>query len=386
MIAACQPLSAPDASGAGHVISSPQPSADDVLFTSASGAAVEADAFETFISEEIARLDMQGLSLALIDDGEIVFHTARGTANVDTGEGVSDASIFEAASLSKPVFAYFALKMVDQGIIELDRPLHEYLPMEEFEADRRYEQVTARMVLSHTTGFPNWRWFDPAPEDMNLPRGTMYMKNDPGVFGYSGEGYNYLAKVIAHETGHDLTTLDQLFQDVVADPLGMTHSAFVQTDYIARHKVMGHVDGKTTDFGWPRSFPDDTPQTFGAAGRLHTDAVDYARFIIALINEEGLSPALFDEMFAAQSQVPLDSEMHDVTGDTAWGLGLAIEPTPFGLRYEHGGNNNNFQAGMMVFRERGLGYVFMTNGNKGQAFDDALQHFVTLGEKPRADE
>ncbi len=73
---------------------------------------------------------MQGLSLALIDDGEIVFHTARGTANVDTGEGVSDASIFEAASLSKPVFAYFALKMVDQGIIELDRPLHEYLPME----------------------------------------------------------------------------------------------------------------------------------------------------------------------------------------------------------------------------------------------------------------
>ncbi len=359
---------------AGH----PSP-AQYTSMTTASGKMVALSDLDAFIDQQMHDLDMPGLSIAVISDGQIVYHRAKGVANLDTGQAVDDSSIFEAASLSKPVFAYFTLRLVDKGVLELDKPLHEYLPMAELEYDSRYHAVTARMVLDHTTGFPNWRWFDPAPTERNIKRGTMYMKRDPGTFGYSGEGYNYLALVIAHQTGRDMTTLDALFQDDVAKPLGMAHSAFIKTDFISEHKVSGHVNGKVSDEGWPRSFPDDTPQTFGAAGRLHTNAYDYARFIVALMNEEGLSPELSKDMRSEQAHIPEDSQTRKLTGETAWGLGIAIEPTPYGTRYEHGGNNGAFQSGMMFFKDKKLGYVFMTNSDRGEAFNRVFEKYMTEG-------
>ncbi|WP_051882290.1 serine hydrolase domain-containing protein [Parvularcula oceani] len=345
----------------------------------ASGARVTLDQIDAFIDAQMADLDMPGLSLAIFEDGEIVYSAAKGAANRDTGEAVTEASVFEAASLSKPVFAFLVLQLVDEGVLDLDRPLHEYLPFEELEEDGRYKSVTARMVLSHRTGFPNWRWFDPIPEGRGIAHGEMYQKAAPGTFAYSGEGYNYLAKVVAQLTGHDLTTLDALYQERIAEPLGLDCSSFVRTSCVAGRKVMGHQEGAVKDFGWPRTFPDDTPQTFGAAGRLHTSAEDYARVLMALIDGWRLSPETRAEMLRPQGEVPLDSEMHKATGATAWGLGIAIEPTPFGTRYEHGGNNNNFQSGMMFFEEGGPGYVFMTNSDTGTDFDRRLQRFITHG-------
>ncbi|NOX70837.1 MAG: beta-lactamase family protein, partial [Gammaproteobacteria bacterium] len=330
-------------------------------FVSANGTVVARAELDAFVDRQMADLDMPGLSIAVISDGEIVYTRATGIANRDTGSAVDEDSIFEAASLSKPVFAYFVLRLVGKGVLNLDVPLHTYLPMEELAYDPRYRSVTARMVLSHTTGFPNWRWFDPAPVERNIERGTMYMKRNPGEFGYSGEGYNYLAEVIAHLTNNDMTTIDDLFQEEVAKPLGMQHSAFVRTGFIGEHKVSGHKQGKVADDRWPRSFPDDTPLTFGAAGRLHTNAQDYALFMTGMIEGRGLRPELRNEFFKEQSRLPEDSETRRLTGETAWGLGIAIEPTPYGIRYEHGGNNGNFQSGMMVFLESGLGFVFFTN-------------------------
>jgi CubicO group peptidase (beta-lactamase class C family) len=326
----------------------------------------------------MADLDMPGLSIAIFADDEIIYSAAKGVANLDTGEAVTEASVFQAASLSKPVFAYLTLQLVDDGVLDLDRPLHEYLPFGELEEDGRYKVVTARMVLSHQTGFPNWRWFDPIPEGRGIEHGEMYQGSDPGTFTYSGEGYNYLAKVVAHLTGHDLTTLDTLYQEGIAEPLGLDCSSFVRTPCVAERQVMGHQDGAVKDFGWPRSFPDDTPQTFGAAGRLYTNADDYAKMIMALIDGWKLSDEARTEMLQPHTDLSLDSEMHRVTGATAWGLGLALEPTPFGTRYEHG-SNNNFQSGMMFFEDRGIGYVFMTNSDTGVAFDERLQRFVTRG-------
>lgn len=327
----------------------------------------------------MVELDMPGLSVVVFDDNETVYQAARGVANLDTGEPVSDQSVFEAASLSKPVFAYFVLSLVEAGVLDLDRPLYEYLPMPELEEDGRYRVVTARMALSHQTGFPNWRWFDPAPETWGIPRGTMYMKREPGTFGYSGEGYNYLALVIADLTGRDLTTLDELYQENVVVPLGMACSSFVRSTCVRERKVMGHRDGAVSDDGWPRSFPNDTPQTFGAAGRLHTNAQDYARFMIALIEGEELQKPLRDEMLTEQIDLPEDSDTRRITGQTAWGLGIAIRPTRYGVRHEHGGNNGDFQSGMMFFADRGLGHVFLTNSDKGQEFGDALARFMTEG-------
>lgn len=126
-------------------------------FLSANGTTITLSELDLFIDQQMETLTMPGLSIAVISDGEIVYHRAKGIANMATGEAVDEKSIFESASLSKPVFAYFALRLVDKGVLDLDKPLHEYLPMEELEYDPRYHKVTARMALSHTTGFPNWR-------------------------------------------------------------------------------------------------------------------------------------------------------------------------------------------------------------------------------------
>ncbi len=346
---------------------------------SASGTKIELSGLDQFVDQQMGSLAMPGLSIAVISNGEVVYYRSKGVSNLDSGLAVDKDSIFEAASLSKPVFAYFVLRLVDKGVLDLDQPLYEYLRMNELEYDPRYHQVTARMVLSHTAGFPNWRWFDPAPAERNIERGKMYMKHNPGTFGYSGEGYNYLALVIAHLSKHNMTTIDTLFQHEVATPLGMQNSSFIKTEFIGKHKVSGHRDGKLSNDGWPRSFPEDTPLTFGAAGRLHTNALDYARFMIALIEGEGLTPLLQEEMFKPQAQIPVDSETRQLTGETAWGLGIAIEPTPYGIRYEHGGNNGGFQSGMMLFRDKKLGYVFMTNSDKGEEFNRELERYITEG-------
>src|SRR4029079_2261464 len=98
-----------------------------------------------------------GLSVGLIRHGEVVWHRGFGVKNVQTGDLVTDDTVFEAASLSKSVFAYAVLKLVDQAVIDLDRPLSQYLPSLYAPAeDPRLSLITARHVLTHTTGLQNW--------------------------------------------------------------------------------------------------------------------------------------------------------------------------------------------------------------------------------------
>lgn len=114
---------------------------------------------------------------------------------------VDDQSIFEAASMSKTVFTYFVLKMVDKKLLDLDTPLYRYFPYKDIEKNERYKLITAWMVLSHTTGFPNWRYFDKRDEN-RYKYGELYLKFTPGTeFAYSREGYRYLSLVIAHLNG-----------------------------------------------------------------------------------------------------------------------------------------------------------------------------------------
>lgn len=114
-------------------------------------------ALDNFIAEQMASLQLPGLSVAIINDGKIVYQRALGQANMETNSIVKEGSIFEAASLSKPVFSGFVLKMAEQGKLNLDTPLYKYLPYPDIENDERYKLITARMVLTHKTGFPNWR-------------------------------------------------------------------------------------------------------------------------------------------------------------------------------------------------------------------------------------
>jgi CubicO group peptidase (beta-lactamase class C family) len=136
-------------------------------------------------------LNIPGLSIAVINDSKVVYHQTFGYANLEKQLPVTDKTIFEGASLSKSVFAFFVMKFVEEGKLDLDKPLYEYLPYPEIAHDDRYKQITGRMVLSHRSGYPNWRENE---EDDKLK-----IKLEPGTnYEYSGEGYQYLAMVLKH--------------------------------------------------------------------------------------------------------------------------------------------------------------------------------------------
>ena len=182
---------------------------------------IASQALSDFLAQQMDTLGIPGLSIAFINEGKVVFSDHIGYANIETRRKLDQNSIFEAASLSKPVFAYMIMKLSERGAIELTRPLHFYLPEPSMELDQRYKNVNAIHVLGHSTGFPNWRWFDKPPDSLNIEKGSFYMISDPGKeFTYSGEGYDYLARVIASNTGNEMSDLDELFEEVVQQPLG----------------------------------------------------------------------------------------------------------------------------------------------------------------------
>jgi CubicO group peptidase (beta-lactamase class C family) len=342
-----------------------------------SGKNISEKELNSFVLRQMDSLGMPGLSIALISNSQIVYHKAFGVTNVNTKTPVDEASIFEAASLSKTAFTYLAMQMVEKGKLNLDTPLFRYMPYPDIARDDRYKLITARMVLCHTSGFPNWRYFEKPDSALHIQYGDLWIKFTPGTkFSYSGEGYYYLAQVIAYLNRLDLKTLDRLYQKEVSEPLGLMHFYFSGNDYITRHKVAGHRSGKIVERPWPTSFPTQDSSWFGSAGGLHTEALDFARFLIALMEHRGISKASLDEMLKEQVQVPKDNDANTMDGDAAWGLGIAIMPSPFGTIYEHGGNNGGFQSGFKYLKEQKTGFVFFTNCDKGSVFNKNLTTFL----------
>ena len=339
-----------------------------------SGKIISFRAMDQFLRDQLDSLELPALSVAFISDGKIVYHRTLGVTAIG-GKKTNGKSLFEAASLSKPVFAWFVMKMVEEGKLDLDKPLHQYLTFPEIAHDERYKRITARMVLSHTTGFPNWRWYDKADPKLNIKDGDMYMMHDPGIFSYSGEAYHYLGKVIAHVNGLTLKNLDSLFQRKVAIPLGMKHSYFSWHDYIGKHKVTGYKEGKVFEKRWPAAPPEEDSTYFGSASTLHTTALSYAKFLIALMKNKGLKKESIEEMLKMQSTIPKESApmWGEIKG---WGLGVAIEPTDHGNRYSHGGDNGGFQAGCLFYKEQNFGYVFFTNCDKSGGLYVRLRTFL----------
>ena len=351
-------------------------------FVALNGKTITADVFDGFLRRQMDSLGIQGLTIAVIKNDKIIYHRALGIANVDTKAKVDEQSIFEAASMSKPVFAYLVMRMVDEGKLALDTPLYRYMPYPDIERDERYKLITARIVLTHRTGFPNWRYFNRADTSLHVHFPDLYLKFTPGTaYSYSGEGFLYLAKVVAHLNSMDLQTLEPLYEKEVAVPLGMQHAWFTGNAYISQHKVSGHVNGKVQvyhDMNWPISFPNWDSSYFNPAASLHTDAVSYANFIIGLMKGEGLTKRSLDEMLKPQYPMPTElAENKNEHSDV--GLGIFMVSTPYGIRYEHGGDNTNFQAHFAWYKPQKEAYVFFLNCNRGDAFSVRLQQFLANG-------
>jgi CubicO group peptidase (beta-lactamase class C family) len=308
------------------------------------------------IEKAMNTINMQGLSIAIINKNEVVFHNVFGVANSQTKEPITNQSIFEGASLSKPIFAYFVMKMVENGTIELDKPLYEYLPHPGIapESQEDYKLITTRMVLAHQTGFPNHA--NNQPITLAFKPGTDFM--------YSGEAYQYLAAIIGIKLGVGFKKgLNQLFRKEVTQPLQMEHTSFVWDNYLDAHKVWGHdnegspTQNKPGEGRW-------NGKTFNAFSSVHSEASEYAKFIRAMLKKEGLKKSTLEEMLKEQNHFKDNNPLKQETGQTGWGLGFAQKPTPNGMMYLHTGNNHDFQAYAMFVPEKEYGLVVFTNSDK----------------------
>lgn len=326
---------------------------DDLCIKALNGKSIYKSELTANIKNIMNKNQIPGISIAIINENELVFHNAIGVKNFKNQENVNNASIFEGASLSKPIFAYFVLKLVEQGVLDLDVPLHKYMKHSAIDAvsQEAYKQITARMVLSHQTGFPNHALGE-----------TIRLAFEPGTdFMYSGEGYQYLARCIG--TIKDIDTgvaLNELFRGMVTRPLNMDNTTFAWNPYIETHKVYGHdekgqpTQNKPGTSGWDG-------KTFNSYSSIHTNAYEYAQFIIAMLSRKGLSPETFDEMLKEHTHFKDDNPLKKEIGQTGWGLGFAQKRTSDYTMHMHTGNNHDFQAYTMFIPEKKYGLVVFAN-------------------------
>jgi CubicO group peptidase (beta-lactamase class C family) len=339
----------------------------------ASRAGVEEDASAARLELLIPRLmkegDVPGLSIAVVRDGRVAWHRGFGVRDASAGGAVGDDTLFEAASLSKPVFAYAVLKLVDAGRIDLDAPVERYLPGD-YVRDKRISAVTVRRVLSHTAGFPNWR---PEGEPLKI-------LFDPGEkFSYSGEGFVYLQKAVERVTG---STLEALMEELVFRPLHMGDSSYVWQQRFEGRKATGH-----NAIGVPRELR--RPAEGNAAASLQTTALDYGRFLAAVLEGTGLAPRTRVEMLRPQIQVDetctncTDKKPGRLSREIAWGLGWGLEENPDGIAVWHWGDNGSgFHCFVLGRPKEKSGVVIFTNSLDGHGIIPDILEASVGGKHP----
>jgi CubicO group peptidase (beta-lactamase class C family) len=329
-----------------------------------SGSASSGDAAITKLQSDIPDLmkqaDVPGVSVAVIHGGKIFWQGNFGVKNLKSAQSVDDNTVFEAASLSKPVFAYAVLKLVEQAKIGLDVPLVTYLPKPYIDdGDRRLQKITARFVLSHRTGFPNWRG-NGNPLTIHFTPGER--------FSYSGEGFVYLQRVVEQIEGK---SLNDVANALVFTPLGMTSSSYVWRPDFDERTATGHDSDGTPQDLWK-------PKEAGAASTLNTTAHDYALFVAAIVNGVGLKATTFREMETAQ--VAVDPECTNCTEKAPkelsktifWGLGWGIQKSGGETSLWHWGDNGSFKCFVVANPRRRSGLVMFTDSENGLSIAPAI--------------
>jgi CubicO group peptidase (beta-lactamase class C family) len=339
-----------------------------------------------------------GLGLGVIEGGR-VWSRGFGRAVEDRAQPVSDETVFEAASLGKPVFAYAVLRLVTARLLDLDRPLYEYLPLPDANS-ARMRRVTPRQVLSHTTGLMNWRQ-QPGPLAPTIEPGER--------FSYSGEAYFYLQRVVEAVTGKPFA---RVMREQVLDPLDMRQSSFLWLPEFESRMAAGY-DGQEnrldvqaaigrrtlaisqewkvplSDWRYEesaRAVPLVNPQwpalplymVPNAATSLLTTVRDYSKFLIRLVARPparglDLDPATERAMFTPE--VRLNSALF-------WGLGWGIQRDEHGEVLWHWGANNSFRNFVIADRKNGRAVVVFTNSENGPRLYERVIVAVTGHDHP----
>ncbi|MEP6619025.1 MAG: serine hydrolase domain-containing protein [bacterium] len=301
-------------------------------------------AFLDSIPAWLAQSRVPGLALATLENGRVT--AVRTFGVLRTGEPLAPNALWNVASLTKPVVSMTTLRLVDAGRIGLDAPLDPYWIDPDIRDDSAHHLLTTRLVLSHQTGFPNWRWLTPNKKLAFLFKpGTSYR--------YSGEGFEYLRHALEGMTGR---SLQQLSDSVLFSPLGMTETTY---GWNTRKDSLRFVAGHDTG-GMEVQVVKRTMAAPNGADWLVTTIGDYSRFGEAVLGRVGLSPSIFAEML--RGQVQMNGKPDDVMG---LGWEVLTGPATDAHILVHTGSDDGIKTLIILLPDSRRGLVVFTNGDRG---------------------
>lgn len=274
---------------------------------------------------------VSGIAVAAFDQGCLSINSAYGVSERPIRTPLRADSCFCLAALTMPFTARLALDLVDSGELDLDKPLFEYVPLDRIVESPWWQSVTARTVLSHSTGMP-FRTSDSG----ELPS----LAFEPGTrFQYSNQAFNYLQMVVENVTRAPLASFARR---KLLEPIGMSNSGFSGNE-------LGHVH-------WAGSLPEPVVRRFWASGGLWSTAADYGNFVLSVLNGDGLSPALHRETFELQIDTGLGA---------GWGLGWGLCESHGDKHIFHFGSAGSYRNYVQANTATNDIAVILTNSKQG---------------------
>jgi CubicO group peptidase (beta-lactamase class C family) len=317
------------------------------------------------LCDSLVLAGIPGLSIASLRAAEFASVYALGVRGAHDRAAVDTHTVFEAASLTKPVVSFIALQLADEGYLDLDAPL-QTLCAGRIERDARAASITAAHVLTHTSGLPNIV-SEATPLKIYYPPGDR--------FNYGSSAFGWLQRAMETTTG---TSLEQLAQERVFEVFGMIDSSLHWQERFEKNYAQGQEED-----GQPVA--KRRPVTAAASWSLHTTAVDYARFIRAVLCGEGLSAGMYARWLApaVQAREGVDDVLNTnaaLVEDVAWGLGWGLEPSQ-GCFF-HWGNIPGFRAFVIGNRHTGDAAVWFANSARGLRLARHILPAVLPGDHP----
>jgi len=330
------------------------------------GSAITASDIDGTVLRLMHAAKVTGTGIAIFNDGKIAYLKAYGFRDKEKKLPLTPDSVMSGASLTKVAFAYMVMQLVQEGSLDLDKPVYQYLPkpLPEFDGykdlagDDRYKKITSRILLDHTSGFPNWRWFE---DDKKLK-----IHFEPGSrFAYSGEGIALLQLIVETIAKRPLA---DLMRERVFQPLAMTRTSMVWEPSFEDDYANGY-DEQENSLGPQRR------KRAGSAGSMLTTPADFAKFMQAMMHGIGLSKGMKDAMLGPQVQIfskhgfpPLATETTDENKPIrlSYGLGWGLYWTPYGKAFFKEGHDDGWRNYTVCFDDAKMGILIMTNSSNGE--------------------
>lgn len=305
---------------------------------------------KTEIEKWLKENNVPTLGIGVIEKGKL--QQVKVFGEISKGVAAPYNTIFNVASLTKPVTAMVALKLISLGKWDLDEPIFHYWTDPDVATDPRSKKLTTRIILSHQTGFPNWR------------SSKLGFQFEPGTnYQYSGEGMEYLRKALEKKFGK---SLQALAHELIFQPLHMTDTRYVWDNTVDTKRVAIGYDKKGEAYTLVKN---TTPN---AADDLLTTVEDYGTFLVNVLQGTGLTPTVLKAM--QTNQVASTKGKH-------FGLGFEIYHLANGeIALSHGGSDNGVQTLFFIFPQTHEGLLLFTNSDTGgTVFERLLNEY--LGEK-----